>query len=508
VKILLQVVRFVCCGTKDRREKSGVFRCAVLGACILIGSAAYGVPDSCSVQQPPKLDVKADIVKGGLDGTWFTADKNVRATYKAMVLTADHINGNPSTGDIFASGHVIFRSKDREIKGETLKYNFNTDTGQMADASGVDKGIYFKGKQLIIEPTMYKAQNSKLTGCNAPVPHYYLAARTLDIHPGKEMIAHHVSVYLYGHKIVTWPRYVVNLRPQKEPSKPLIPPFSSSSKYGQTIGKEFDLSNGTKTLGVFDIGLSTREIIRAGLSFDRIDGFPVFARAAYRLPVYEGTKTGLLLSKAPEIGMRYLYGPDAQKLATTRRSLSTASEAESTVEVLAPGRSGKVNMAAEVGAGYFIQDPGGISSTRYEGRFLAWLSPVPLGSRTSFSPGVSARVSQYGTGQSYGVLGAELTVGRRFNEKMSLEFSYQTNKIGGSTPFAFDAVELAEELDARLKLSSGGYTLGFRPRYNVRTGTMYDLDYSLSKMFHCVEPNITFSTRFNEITVGVTLAGM
>jgi len=449
--------------------------------------------------------IQAANIDCDTDGDRFVAEPNVRITYNDLVLTADRVEGSAKSGDVVAAGNVVFQSKERSLHSDSFHFNMKTGVGSADSASATMNGVYFTGKEMQMAQKTLKIVSSRLTGCNAVHPHYYLSAKEMDITPGKEVVAQRVSVVLYGKTIASIPRLKFGLGEHSERSEVAIPPINFSRNYGLIVGREFDISNGF-TAGGFALALSTNRLFQTGLFYDRIGSSPFYARATYHMPAYHGTRPDTLVTRLPEIGMRFCVGDSAKSYATTRRAIDLAT---GDTGAFPPWHSpGKLNFISETGLGYFVEEPSWAKSGRFDTRFVAWANPIPLDSKTSICPGIMGRFSQYGNGNRYGIAGLRLTLGRKLNKRTSLEISYAARAVSGSTPFDFDRNELTSEVSALLKFPVGPFTFGVGPRYDLHSRGLYDIQYSVARQFHCIEPSIGLNSRFQQLTFGLSLVGL
>lgn len=466
--------------------------------------AAWADTEALAVGQ---MRIQADsAIKYDIDGRTFVAEPHAKITYNDITLTADRIEGYTETGDIHAHGNVVFKSNARNLKGDTFEYNFKTGVGDAKNASAEANGIYFTGVEIRSDDKKYTLLSSRFSGCNAPVPHYYLMAKEIVVEPGKQLVASKVALFLYGRKIVSMPRLKVKLTEPREHKTNVIPPISFTPRNGLQVGREFDLSPDTKTSCTLAVGVSSRHLLEGGLFYEKTPYGPLYARATYRVPVSEGTQAGTLVSRYPEIGLRFAGGKDAERVDTSKRSINLFTGVPST---LAPSQSpGELNHLVEIGYGYFMEEPSTTKGSRFDGRFVAWLNPIVLDSKTAFSPGVMARYSRYGVGQNYTTLGFRGTIGRRLGPRSSLELTYANLQMRGETPFDFDRNELSEELNVKVKFPFAGMQWGLGPRYDLQRGRLYDIEYSVSKLFHCIQPTVTLGNKFHEVKLGVMLVGI
>jgi len=166
-----------------------------------------------------------------------------------------------------------------------------------------------------------------------------------------------------------------------------------------------------------------------------------------------------------------------------------------------------IRFMGEAGVGRFTEEPGNMSSERVEGRVIAWMEPISLDSHTFITPGASARFSHYGTGDDYSTLGLRLGIARTLGKDSFASIAYITNSVNGNTPFDFDRLELKEELAGRFGFPLAGLNLELGGRYDLNGNKFFDSEITVSKVLHCIEPRITWRSRFKEISIGVGLVG-
>ena len=487
-------------GTSPRTMHSLSKSLIIICAFAMFATGVAIASDQPAEQTPLEIHIQADNEEYYFDTQQFRADGSVRITYGDVLLTADSVLGNPWTGGIEASGNVSFRDQDRTLTGQNFVYNFKTDKGLATDASASVDKIYFRGDELKSEPTLYTITGSRFTTCDADKPHYYMSARELRIKPGKKLLARDVSIVLLGKRIINVPKYTIGLS-EEEKAKSKLPAVGISGKYGVHASYEFDVSHEPRTIGILDARLSTRQVLQGGVMYDRVAGQPVFLNVTHRQPYYAGGRSDIMLSRLPELGIRFSSG--AQR-ATGKREPITLSSIY--VDPLRPvSNPGRLNLNGEIGIGKFIEEPHHISSERADARAVAWLDPLSPDSRTIISPGVSAQISHYGNGEEYTALGFRLLLARRFGDGSLASLTYMTHSIHGSTPFEFDEIELSDELAAKVRFPVGSFALEIGRRYDLRAHKFFDTEISVGKVMHCLEPKITWKNRFQEISLSVGL---
>jgi len=468
-------------------------------------AAEFAIADSAADASPlPSIKILADSEEYDWATERFSAQGNVRVTYGETLLTADSVLGNPFTGEVQAAGNVTFENGTRTLTGESFTYNYKTNEGIAGNASAVVDNVYFRGKELKSAPDKYTLTGSRFTTCDEEHPHYYLSARELEIIPEKKLIARGVSIYLYGTRLISVPKYSVGLDKEHKTPGFKLPVVGVSGRYGVFAGYSFDMSSGASTVGRLNARMSTREVFQGGLEYDRIAGQPVFFRASYRERYYGGTNPYTLLTRMPEVGVRYGTKNAFEAYSSVREPLNLS---RSLLDPRQPISRHGMNLIGEVSAGRFTENPDNVTSNRLDTRLVAWMDPVPLHSNTFFSPGISARFSHYDTGDDYSSVGFSLGVGRRFGQQSYGSLTYTANSIQGTTPFGFDVVEIPHELAGRVGFPVGSLFLEVGGRYDLTKGLMYDSEVSIAKRLHCLEPKLTWRNRFRQFSIDVGVVG-
>lgn len=423
-----------------------------------------------------------------------------------ILLTAEAITGNRLTGDIEARGSVLFRQGEhRSLTGSSFVYNFAERTGTATDAYSVVDGIYFSGKSLELDVETYRITGAKFSTCNRiEDPHYFLSARELQVTPGKDLTARRVGLNLWGAQLFVLPRYWASLSPDRKPAVRL-PTIGASEQLGLFASYGFVLTGYDESTGSLDISLSAKQPVYGELYYDRLAGLPVFTRLSYRQPHRGGARPDLLISRAPEIGIRLCEGEEAPKLMTSKDFPLLAADTINPFEESKAG--GELNTIVEIGLARFSEMPTGVTSNRADARFAAWLPVIQLDSQTLYSPGLSARVSAYSSGETYSTLSARLGVARKLSGGSFLSLSYITTTVSGRTPFAFDALELTDELAGKAVLSIGEHRFEVGGRYDLTQGKLFDWDLTFARTYHCLEPSVSWRNRHKELSLNLRVVG-
>lgn len=472
---------------------------AVLGICI------PGFAEPAVDLAPKQIRVTAVNEEFHPETQEFTAEGSAKIVYGDITLTADQVTGNADSGEVEATGHVHFQNAARSLTGNTFKYNFKTDVGLATNANAGSDHMYFRGAEMKSEPGKYTLKDSRFTSCDLENPHYYITARELVIEPNKMLTAKGVSLVMYGKTLFRLPTYHARLGPHKRKTGLRLPNIGVERSGGFFAGYGFDLDHSLDTQDTLDVRLSTKWLFQGGLKYESIAGGPAFGRLTYREPYYGGSEKNLIVTRLPEVGFRFGAQAADQQYSSTNESLTLSRGLISPLEI--EPKAARVSFVGEVGAGEFREEPDPVTSWRLDARALSWLKPIDLGGNVFFAPGVSGRMSCYEGGNIYSDLGLRLAVAKRLGSKSYVSVGYIAHSVHGATPFHFDAVDLRDEFAARVGFPVGEYTLELGGRYDLNNHGIFDTEVSIAKTVHCLEPKITWSKRFSQMSLGIGVVG-
>ena len=469
----------------------------------LLGATACTAEDNPS-GVPKLIRVTADKEQFDPQTQEFEAIGNARIEYGEVVLTADQVTGSATVGDVVATGRVHFKGTDRSLTGDTFTYNFKSDTGLATNAHASANNVYFSGASMATTPTKYMLKGATFTSCSLENPHYCLVARELNFGPDNLLTARKVSLVFHGKRLFTIPRYRARIGAKRRTGF-RFPGFGTGGGSGFFAGYNFDLGSQPDTLNTLNVRLSTKWLFQGAVNYEHIKNGPAFARLSYREPFYGGTERFTMVTRLPEVGIR--FGPRGleEQYSTARESMNMSRGLIIPADML-PSASA-VSFIGEVSAGGFTQEPDLVRSWRYDARVMSWMKPIELDKKTFVSPGVYARISHYQTGDTYTNLGLRLAAARRLSNESYISMAYIANSVHGATPFNFDTVPLKNELAGRVGFPLGVFKIEIMGRYDLNQHNMYDTEVSVAKAFHCLEPKITWKKRFRELSFSVGIVG-
>ncbi len=137
---------------------------------------------------------------------------NVSVDYGNVKLTSDKITVDTETKDAVAEGNVTIKSPTSEIRGEKLKYNFESKTGEILDIRLKSGEWYAGGKEAHLLPDKsVRITDGYLTSCDKIPPHYKISAGNINISPDNKLIARNVSFKAGKIPLMYFPVYEYSL---------------------------------------------------------------------------------------------------------------------------------------------------------------------------------------------------------------------------------------------------------------------------------------------------------
>lgn len=139
-----------------------------------------------------------------------------RIDYGEYSLEADRMIFDMITQEAQAEGDVIFRGKDGEVRGSAVRYNFRVNEGVAWGVHGRQADLYFQTRRDEEEhgPSFRRVsqreslfRGAQFTGCNFPVPHYYVTASEVIIVQDNRVFFRHMVIWVRGVPLFYLPFY-------------------------------------------------------------------------------------------------------------------------------------------------------------------------------------------------------------------------------------------------------------------------------------------------------------
>jgi LPS-assembly protein len=186
----------------------------------------------------------------------YKARGHVEIRFRTYLLHADQATYDSTTGQVRATGHVVFDGgpRDEHIVASHGTYDVSRDTGIFYDATG-STGVRVKNKMMfltsstpfffsgkVIEktgPDRYRVNHGYVTSCQLPKPKWQFSAETATVELGDEARMHHATLRLHGIPVFYFPYVEHPVDNLGRKSGFLIPVIGQSNTRGLILGDAF-----------------------------------------------------------------------------------------------------------------------------------------------------------------------------------------------------------------------------------------------------------------------------
>lgn len=174
-----------------------------------------------------------------------------------FTLRADKFELDTKNKELKASKNVVIETERNELRGESFKYNYSTDTGELYGADGQIGEMYFSGSRLdILSTTPVKGvmQSAVVTPCRREDPHYHFAAKEVKINSDNTITFHDTVPHIANIPVFYLPYYSVTYDPDAEEGEELsdtfpVPQFGYDTARGMTVEFSYPYQIGTNNSG-------------------------------------------------------------------------------------------------------------------------------------------------------------------------------------------------------------------------------------------------------------------
>lgn len=186
------------------------------------------------------------------DGSQYHLRGKAEIEGSEVLLSADEIDYDESTGDVQARGNVTFHqyAHDEELHADHAEYNTEEETGRFYSVRGwtrtridarpgmltSNNPMYFEGEWAERLQDKYILHHGMITNCKLPNPWWTLRGPSFDIIPEEHAIAHHATFRLKHMPLFFTPYFYKSLQKLPRKSGFLTPNIGNSSTRGKMIG--------------------------------------------------------------------------------------------------------------------------------------------------------------------------------------------------------------------------------------------------------------------------------
>ena len=525
----MQAIRNSGFEIRDRLFALSLFRVFAVICVSALALAAARAEDRKSLEAAG-ASVSADVLESNLpDEPTFGATGGVHLDYQGKTLDADRARGNLQTGEVSAEGNLTFTTQFGVMTARNLQYNFRSGRGFLEAAVARGDGVIFRGKRLEAGPQGYAVFDSTATGCDLPHPHYRVGAREIVVKPGVNATARHASLWIGNTRVFTVPKLKIGLGASKSTS-PSLPSAGLDPTDGIFISFAGTLISGPKTYFGFKLRPTLKQGLQGFADYEHLLRGPprsrglrpeviLLERDLRNLPLaLPGTRESVVLpgeggnelrgfilaqvkeraynyrigdlrvTRWPEVGIKWISGPLEEN------------------DIAGPVQA--VTGMARLSFGRFREYPGGSLHRRTDIRVLGAARVARVGKPTTVRAVGMIRGSSYDTGETFRVYGGGIDIGHVLSSETGVSLRFITHGSSGETPFEFDNLDLRTEADLLTRRTTPGGMQQLILRYDLRRQRLFDWGFSVSRVFHCLEPSIGWRNKFSELSLGIRLVGL
>ncbi len=174
-----------------------------------------------------------------------------------FTVRADQFELDTRKKEFKALKNVLIESDKDDLRGESLDFNYDLETGKLYGAEGSVGEIYFSGSRLDVlsaSPVAGVMESAEFTPCSRPEPHYHFKAREVRINPDNTITIHHIVPYIANIPVFYLPYYSVTYDPDGEEGEEVsdsfpLPRLGYDAQRGPTVEFSYPYQIGEKNSG-------------------------------------------------------------------------------------------------------------------------------------------------------------------------------------------------------------------------------------------------------------------
>ena len=189
------------------------------------------------------------------EGTLRRAEGDVELLYRGIVLTADKLEFDESSGEVEAAGNVHYRTIDgqQDLRAERMAYNIDSELGTFYEARGrastgsqggtrlltTDNPFQFEAPLVHKAGKHYTIHGGRVTNCDPTNPWWTLRSSRADVVSGDSAVVRNGVLRLRGFPLLYVPYFRKSLKRMPRQSGFLTPTIGNSSRFGRILGQSY-----------------------------------------------------------------------------------------------------------------------------------------------------------------------------------------------------------------------------------------------------------------------------
>ncbi len=373
------------------------------------------------------------------------------------------------------------------------------------------------------------AQDVFFTTCSAQKPDWHLTASRVVLQPNHKLHARNVALYIGRTRVLILPSMKIRVGGGSATSA-IFPRLGYDSRDGATLSQTLRVTDTTHSRTTLDLKFTTLHSIECALGTvygvgGRLTSFPgrylnygsmrtraldvpqkpigncdpqllrptgaahlqPYGTITLRQRTYDARNLGLVVFRQPELGVVYL----GSQLSIPKQKLDP-----------------RIELYPQITAswGRFKEIPG---QSDYESRgqlaMQGSLNAFWMGPRTAIQPLAIATYAAYGDGQVFRTIGYGLDIAHIDQNGSYYSTRYINRSSSGSTPFLFDNIDIAKEIDLSVQRFFGKAVAGITLCYDAGTGSLFDWAVMAGRRSDCLGTYLRWDNRFKHFGFDIAL---
>lgn len=399
------------------------------------------------------------------------AKGNVKIVKDQTVITADQLNGNTKQSKVWVEGSANIMQPGLNLVGSGIDYNYKDRIGTMDEVRGKVEKESITAQNINLGPNQVVLHHGTITRCPAKVPDYHVSADKIELWPGDKLIAYNAKFWIKDKVIFTLPKY----------QKSLVKTESESSF--PRLG--YDSDNGAMIAQYLEVPLSGELAVYTDLVYYSKSHFKPMSGLISRDKNYTASlnwgntqnSDNEWIKKEPELAFK-----------------------------LTPRRVGNSPFVAEFSASSGKWTEGTISGWRQDYDLYFRGDPIKLSDTFTLKFGTGFEQVKYGYNHSTNnIWKYDVNLHAKPNDRFEAWTGLSYKDQSGVTVYKYDEIDVPRELKAgfmyKIDKMNG---FGVNMSYDLDKESVHDIDYTWRRNMHCLEADITYRAKRDQLTVKVS----
>jgi lipopolysaccharide assembly outer membrane protein LptD (OstA) len=253
----------------------GRLKFIAMGLFVLLILVTFPVAAATTLDNDVTID--ADEMEYDIDAKAVTASGNVILRSPDLEIRADKMVYY-DTGWVEVEGKAHIKTDKGESEGDGLRYHVPTKTGEIKHLLGQEERIYFKGESGSVSPEEETVKKGTATRCELPKPCYRLHAARIRLRNGRLIIE---RGYLDIKGIPVFPIFYLNVSSNKVGDWPDIKIGQDEERgFFGTYKRDFNIASNLTGNGNVTLGTNQYVQLGGGLTWSPGAGFSLSTTSA------------------------------------------------------------------------------------------------------------------------------------------------------------------------------------------------------------------------------------